>query len=139
MTIAEYLRNTFLACPHLNDMPLSIDYLSDTPSEAAIEPSAVSKPVKIYTDGSKIMRYQFVLSLRLPWFNSDTSEGTEITEKVCEWTEEISERGLSPMNDVGENLTPISIMPYPNRYNVDGKNSSARYQAIFEFYYLKTK
>lgn len=139
MTIAEYIRKIFLTCPCLNDMPISMDYLSDTPKEAALEANAVPQCVKAYTDGSKMMKYQFVLSLRLPWFNGDESEGVSVIEKICSWVEAESENGLPPMTEVGNALTPLSITPYPSRYNVDGKNSSARYQAIFELYYLKTK
>lgn len=139
MTVSEYIRDMFLTCPHIEQIPISIDYLSDTPTEAAIEAVAVPKPVKIYTDGSKVMRYQFILSLRLPWFNQDGGMGSGIIENVCDWVEEISEKGLPSMSEVGEKLTPIKLVPYPSRYDVNGKNSSARYQAVFELYYLKTK
>ena len=88
MTVSEYIRDMFLTCPHIEQMPISIDYLSDTPTEAAIEAVAVPKPVKVYTDGSKVMRYQFILSLRLPWFNQDGGMGSGIIENVCDWVEE---------------------------------------------------
>ena len=139
MTVSEYIRELFLTCPHIEQMPISIDYLSDNPTEAAIEAFAVPKTVKTYTDGSKVMSYQFVLSLRLPWYSKDGGGGSGIIESVCEWAEEISEKGLPPMSDISENTVPIKLSPGPSRYDVNGKNSSARYQAVFELYYLKTK
>lgn len=133
MTIAEYVRELFLTCPHIDTLPIAFDYLSDSPSEAAIEAVAVPKPVKTYTDGAKLMKYEFILSLRLPWFDSSEPGGCEIMENVCSWAEEVSE-SLPPMP---QNLSPVKLSASSARYSVDGKNSSARYQAVFGLYYLK--
>ena len=133
MSISEYIRELFLTCPQIETLPIAFDYLSDTPSEAAIEAVAVPKTVKTYTDGQRLMKYEFILSLRLPWFDSSEPGGGEIMENVCSWAEEVSD-SLPPMPN---SLKPVKLSPSAARYSVDGKNSSARYQAVFELYYLK--
>lgn len=139
MSIISSVRDFLLTCPLFDDIPITVDYLPSSATEASIEAIPVPYTVKQYTDGSKICNYQFVVAVRFPWY-SDENEGISCSK----WFEDFStwleiQSNLNNLPNLPDGLSPISIYAVPNRFGTDGKNSSARYQMVCRLTFFKDK
>lgn len=139
MSIISAVKEFLLTCPLFDEIPITIDYLPSSATEAAIEAVPVPYTVKQYTDGSKICRYQFIVALRFPWF-ADENEGLLCSrwfEDFSNWLDSQTEANILPI--LPEGLKAINMYATPNRFGVDGKNSSGRYQMVCQMTFFKDK
>ena len=139
MSIISAVRDYLKMCPLFENIPIAVDYLASSPTEAAIDSIPVPHVIKSYTDGSSLCYYQFSVAMRFPWYG-DESNGlkcSEWFENFSEWLENMSCLKILPELPLG--LTPLKIEALPNRFGYDGKNSSARYQLICNLTFLKER
>lgn len=139
MSIISALRDYLKACPYFDKIPITVDYLATSATEGSLEPIPVPYTLKQYTDGSALLKYQFTVAMRFPWFGDDSSglKSSEWFEGLCRWFEQSTDEGNLPKLPKG--MEAVKIEAFPNRFGFDGKNSSVRYQMICGLTYLKLK
>ena len=139
MSIISTVRDYLKTCPLFDNIPITVDFLSASPTEVSIDGVPAPHVIKKYTDGSRLCKYSFILGARFPWYGDESAgfSANEWFEEICGWFEEMSNSGFLPKLPAG--LTPIKIEGLPNRFDYDGKNSSARYQMICALTFFKQK
>ena len=81
----EYIKYVMENCECLNGFSVSVDYVSEKEKSISIIPKNSYKCLKTYSDGEKIMGFDFSLIIRLKTNLSDKSENYRMLDNIAEW------------------------------------------------------
>lgn len=125
----NHLREYFLKCPLLTEnVALNVDFLSVDGIEYSIDSMPHSPIIETYIDGSTVRQYNFIFSSR-EYYNQDNkqnSKNIEFYEKLSQWIENNSLKGILPTLDSGQ--TPLKLSVNTAGYLFDEDLKTARYQ-----------
>lgn len=137
-SIIECIRTYFEKCPYLNDLDINVDYLSDETECYSIEeiPSTIVR--KRFIDGSSERQCQFVFASRLFFGtleNQQNINNLHLFEKITNWLEENTEKGILPKLNNNQEVTSIEALSSGYLYGTDNDRKYARYQIQCQLIY----
>ncbi len=137
-SIIECIRTYFEKCPYLSDLDINVDYLSDETECYSIEeiPSTIVR--KRFIDGSSERQCQFVFASRLFFGtleNQQNINNLHLFEKITNWLEENTEKGILPKLNNNQEATSIEALSSGYLYGTDNDRKYARYQIQCQLIY----
>ena len=127
-SIAEALREYFLACPLLGDHPLGVDWLPDHSVAFSIDTTPASQIIQRYFSGSSLRQYEFVLR-SVQDYGADVLQNLEnsaLYEELSSWMEEQTRNRNFP--DLGSGRTVQKIEAQSTGYLMTTAPDVGRYQ-----------
>lgn len=137
-SIIECIRTYFKDCPYLSDLNINVDYLSDEAECYSIEevPSTIIR--KKFIDGSSERQCQFVFASRVFFGtieNQQNINNLHLFEKITNWLEENTEKGILPKLNNNQEATSIEALSSGYLYGTDNERKYARYQIQCQLIY----
>lgn len=105
MSVADYMTNLLLTCPHIAVGPLDlhVDSAESRPTNYSIDSEPVSPVLKHYLNGDRLKQYVFSLGARKETFDDeDRKENAATFEQVSRWMEQQTRSRVLPPMGVGQ-------------------------------------
>ncbi len=81
----EYIKNIFASCELLNGFNINTDYLADSHNSISIIPKDSYTVVRSYSDGEKILGFEFDIIVRLPMNSHDNTRNYDLLDNLVVW------------------------------------------------------
>lgn len=81
----EYIKNIFNSCELLKDFTVYTDYLSDSCNSISIIPKDSHTVIRSYSDGGKILGFEFDIIVRLGMNSDDNTRNYDLLDDLVNW------------------------------------------------------
>lgn len=136
-TIIDALRRYFLSCPLMGDNKINVDFLPEKGVEYSIDTTPATEIVKMYTDGSSVRQYLFVVG-SVNDYGADTLQNlanSGFYEQFAAWLGQQTRLGKLPGLPRGK--TARSIVAQSTGYLFAAGAGVGRYQIQCKLLYFQ--
>lgn len=136
-SIIQAVTDYFADCPLLKDGVFRVDALGANGIEYVVETGTFDPILQNYVDGSSERQYQFSFGSR-EYYSMDRLQNIESSafyEKLADWVEEQSLRGILPELPDGMTAEELNVLSAGYIFDLSMKN--ARYQIPLQLVYFK--
>ena len=124
----EYIKTILSRCEQLSDFNISTDRLKSSKNSISIVPTDSYKLIKSYSDGDRIIGFEFGIMVRLALDSDDNTRNYDILDSIVTWISHFEPQDGDEICENGVSCSPLGIELISGPVLADDNIHSGKYK-----------